>query len=151
MEPNCKNTSLRVEKLDEIVKSSICQLQLEPERFKQTQKVPSQNNGIQNKLDELISKRKKLIDLFLLDSFPVSELQNRVDSINSEIEKLEQLLIEPSCETPKLSLEEAKEKISHAEDIFSHGSFEEQSSLIHSLVDKIIIHNDSVDIHWTFE
>ena len=149
MDPNCKNISVADYKLDKVVIDQILQLQLEPD---QIDEIPDQIDDtliIREKIEDLEAKRKKLMDLYLIDAFSIDELQEKVDQINAEIDALEDELVFES--KPLITIEDAKKKISNASEIFETGSFEEKSAIIHYLIDQIFVYDDHLEIHWNFE
>lgn len=149
MDPTCKNISIPDYKLDQMIIDQILQLELDPD---QIDLIPDQTDNsavIKKKIKELKEQRSKLIDLFMIKSIPMDEIQSRVDDIQSQIDVLDEELI---CESePLMSINEAKEKISMASEIFSEGSFDEKSAIIHSLIDQIFVYDDHIEIHWNFE
>lgn len=149
MDPECKNISIRDDKLDQLVIDQILQLELEPDQIDGIPDPRDDSAVVKDQIKALENKRSKLIDLYMIDSFPIEEIQKRVDGVNKEIESLEdQLMVK---DEPLISIADAKEKISNASEIFQSGSFDEKSAIIHYLIDQIFIYDDHIEIHWNFE
>lgn len=149
MDPDCKNINIRQDRLDQMIIDQICQLQLKPEQVDDIPEYIDESETIKKRIKELENQKNKLIDLYMLNTFSLDELQDRSSKIDAELEALEaELLVDYE---PEISIEEAKLKLNFAREIFENGSFEEQSALIRELIEQVIIYDDKLEIHWTFE
>lgn len=149
IDPNCKNISIREDRLDNMIIDQICQLQLKPDLIEEIPETKINKDGIEKKIAELKKKREKLIDLYLLDTIPMEQIQSRMDDLSHQIEALVEEK-EATCE-PLLSINEAKEIVSSARNVFDNGTFEEKVALIRALIEQIFIFDDRIEIHWNFE
>lgn len=149
IDPNCKNIAIREEQLDQIIIDEICKLQIYPDKVDEIPDIKPSQELIDKKIAELEAKKKKLIDLYILDQFSIDEIRDRIEDIKDQIKVLEDEKLE--LVSPIITIEEAKEKLINAKEIFESGTFEEKVSLVHALIEQIIIFNDKIEIHWTFE
>ena len=149
IDPDCKNITIREDRLDQMIIDEICKLQIEPDMIEEIPETKINKDAIDKKIEDLKNKRKKLIDLYLLDTFPMEEIQSRLDDINNQIENLEEE--KSTVNEPLITMDEAKELVSNARNIFETGTFEEKVALIRALIEQIFIYDERIEIHWTFE
>ena len=88
-----------------------------------------------------------------MDAFSVSMANGLNESkmkINNLDEKMNQLKNDGPTE-PELTFEEAKDIFSNAESIFKNADIPQQRVLLQSLIKKIVLSGDEVQIYWRFE
>lgn len=149
IDPDCKNVTIREDRLDQMIIDEICKLQIEPDMIEEIPETKINKDGIDKKIVELTNKRKKLIDLYLIDAFPMEEIQSRLDDINNQIEDLERE--KTAVNEPLITMDEAREIVSNARNVFETGSFDDKVALIKALIEQIFVYDDRIEIHWTFE
>ncbi len=153
--PNCKNPSWRMEKLDDLVFSEIKKLAIDPNYIAEIkeQKIDDERPTIINKeIKSLDGQLSKLMDLYAIDSMPVDILQSKIQELNDQKTKLEQELENIMQENESiLSHEETLEIVQSFEDVLKNGDFDEIRSVVGTLIEKIVIgEKDDITIHWKF-
>lgn len=98
---------------------------------------------IDKRLNELERQSEKLLNLYIEDSISKSILDKKLEEINTEIEALQNTQIEDN-KMKLQALELAKEFD------FDNATDYELQNLIHLLVNRIDVDNDSVDIQFNF-
>lgn len=154
-DPNCKNKIYKVELLDNIILEEIKKLSIDSS---QIQKIQTSNlsDGIKQKetlikkeIEKLSSQKSRFMDLYGIGQFTMDELNEKIVPINAQIEKLK---IELNGLNIKHSMSEKEviEIVSNFEDIIKRGKIEEIRLMIASLIDRIEINEDNINIFWRF-
>lgn len=131
----CKNKRWRMEELDEVVLNEVRKLSLRPPPSEPEKKVD--NSAEIAKINTQLSR---LIDLYTLGNYDLETLNKKTDELNRR----------------KLALLETKQKEAHPvmirsfDDIFARGDLQEVRAVLFSLIDKIVVNDDEIDIHWRF-
>lgn len=136
---SCKNKIWKVEELDKLILSEVNKLSFEP--------LPSPEHKIDTKciesqiasIDKQISR---FLDLYGLGKFSVSALEAKIVPLEEKKHLLNLQLEEPV---------DFSTIIESIPEILEHGDFEEVRFIVHSLIDRIIINGEDVEIHWNFD
>lgn len=153
-DPNCKNKNWNIEKLTNIIFDEIRKLSLDPNHFEEvrTDSIQEDKRAILEaeiaKIDEQLSR---VMDLYILENIPIKALEEKTNSLNEQRRKLEQeveSLEEENSE--KLSKEEAGDLIQNFDDIIKRANFEEIRSVLSTLIEKIVLDGENIEIHWRF-
>lgn len=150
---DCKSKGYQRDKLNQIIIEQICKLSTNPDEIRklQTASIPSVSDNsevLKNRLIEIDKQIEKLLDLYQLGNIDVSKISIRIDELNKEKEKLTKELEEQKVPLPPVGVEEALDIMSNAETIFQDGTPEEQQAFVRSLIKKIIIYEDHLEIRW---
>lgn len=151
----CKNPIYRKDILNQIVIDEILKLSIDPslidELSNKNKSMPDNKIEILNKrISEITKQINKLMDLYQYDTFSLNEISSRMDPLKKERDTLEQELEILSSVSPLISVEKAKEIVSSAEQIFSSGDEQRMKVYVNSLINKVIIYADKIEIHWKF-
>ena len=157
-DPNCTSHSRRVEKLDKLVIDEILKLQFDENYLDEIARdVESQDhdinkiNTLNNRIEEIKEQLKRITDMYQLGTLSLEDLKERAEILNEEQHNL---LIElekvENEETKIMSKNKTKDILKNANVILESDDMEAKRMLLHSLIEKIIIHDDHVDIHWNF-
>lgn len=151
----CKNPIYAKDILNQIVIDEILKLALEPTLIDDLSNInksmPDNKMEILNKrISEITKQINKLMDLYQYDTFSLNEISARMDPLKKERDSLEQELEVLSSVSPLISVEKAKEIVSSAEQIFSSGDEQRMKVYVNSLINKVIIYTDKLEIHWKF-
>lgn len=155
-DPNCKNKTYNMIKLDNIIFDQIKKLAAEPNRIQDIRKEnhDDENNKkiqlIQAEIEKLDRKRKRLMELYSEEVYTVDELKAETKPLNEQKEKLAAELETLMSEQSKMSESEAYELVSSFSDILDRGDFKEIRLTIETLIDKIEIDNEDISIFWNF-
>lgn len=152
-DPNCKNKSWNVHKLDAIILNEIAKLELSRD-FVSYNTAPDNSGRIQSIKTALASadkKLEKLVDLYTDDTIPVHVLSERISRLNAEKEALEAELSNlQAVPDPDLSYDQANKILDSFQDIIATGDNDLIRNMVRSLIDSIIIRDEDIEIHWKF-
>lgn len=151
----CPAKGYKKEVLEDIVIGEIKKLTLDPVEIDRlcakSQPNIEDNTAILNKrISELDNQIDKLLDLYQLGNIDISKVSGRLDELNAEKEKLITELNEKKAPIPTLDLAEAHKIIADFEPVFRDGTPEMQQALVRSLIKKIVIHENDIEIYWNF-
>lgn len=155
-DPNCKNKTYRMEKLDKVVLDSISLLASDPrhiEEIKKASLAPSDVDKvslIKKEIEKIDAQRKKLRQLYALNEFTMEELQEDIRPLNDQKQKLITQLNALNAGKSSMTVEEVKKVVSNFRDVLERGVYEEIRLIIDTLVDKVVINEEDIDIHWKF-
>lgn len=153
-DPNCKNKTWRMEKLDGIIFDEIKKLSLDPNYITQlqpTKKKDDRPEAIDKKIAEIEQQLSKLMELYSLDGISLEALQKKINELNTNKLKLSEektrILLEQEQE---LSKDEALKLINSFDSVLESGSMPEIRAILQALIDKIEIDGDDITIYWKF-
>lgn len=153
-DPNCKNKIWRMKELDDLVFSEIKKLSVDPDYIAEikSQKIEDERPEIINKeIKKLDDQLTKLMDLYSIGGMPVEILQDKIHDLNDQKIKLEHELENIKKENAeKLSQEDAFLLVQSFEDILEAGDIDEIRSVIGTLIEKVVVDEDDITIHWNF-
>lgn len=155
-DPNCKNKTYRMEKLDKVVLDAISSLASDPTRIEEIKKAnlaPAEIDKvtlIKKEIDKIDTQRKRLRDLYAINEFTMEELQESIIPLNEQKQKLINELNKLNAAKDSMSIEEVKKIVSNYHDVLKRGIYEEIRLIIDTLVDKVVINEEDIDIHWKF-
>lgn len=149
----CKNKAYRVEVLEGKILEQVKQLALHPDSYtveekkdEKTEKIKLLNERIltiDNQLD-------RLLELYAEGLFDVNKIKAKTDPLHEEKSKL--LLEIKSLQHDKtISRKDAVELACSLDAVISNGDTEEIRSIIHELIDSIVIDGDDIHIYWNFK
>ena len=154
LDPNCKNKSWRVEKLDALIFDEIKKLSIDPDYLKSikgTKKKDIRPKALDRKIREIDQQLSKLIELYSLDGISLDSLQDKINELNTNKLKLQEektrILLEQEEELTK---DEAVKLIKSFGSVLESGSMPEIRALLQALIDKIVIDGEDVTINWKF-
>lgn len=142
VDPDCKNKNYRKEKLESMVLGEIAKFAKAP--MKEVQKTDT-DKPIRDEIRKINRQRMRILDLYATGMFTVEELQNKLQPLMDQKDKLE-----ASLEKKRTSKDEAISLFRSYKDVIEHGTEEDLRILVHSLIDKIEIDGDDIYIHWAF-
>jgi len=151
----CENRNYTRHELDDLVTSAICSLSADTNgvyRIIQKSAPNHENRGdtIKGRISEIDAQISRLIDLYQLGNVNILQLQSRIDALTAEKSKLESDLEPLKVPRPQLPPEEAIRILKNAISVFENGTMEDKQNLIRSLIHKIVVFPDHIDIHWLF-
>lgn len=151
----CKNPNYKMEDLDNIIINEILKLSFEREAI---EKIYNENRAVPEDKIEILNKRikeidkqiSKLMDLYQLDFMPLQDISARIELLQKEKENLTNEIKELTGKEPDITIDEARDILINASDVFKNGSMEEKRMFINSLIKKIIIYESEIKIYWKF-
>ena len=144
--PKCSTPNYNVRILDKLVIDEVLKLAYDDAAIKQLIK-PRKKTDHRKAIKSLDNQKSRLIDLYAVAGIDLEVLQVKLAALNEKITKFKNDNPEP----PELSFEEAKKIFSSAKDIFSQDDIPRQRVVLQSLIKKIVLSGDEVQIYWRFE
>lgn len=152
-EERCKNKNWKTNILEEKILGEIRKLSLDPDSFV-VESIEDENEVkikiIESHILEVENKISRFMDLYSIGGMDFNAVQDKITPLVSEKEKLQITLRNLEVNEDKISKEEAVEIASSLCDILDEGNTDEIQFLIRELIEKIVIDNDKVHIHWKF-
>ena len=158
-DPNCKNKTYRVDVLDELIFNEIRKLELDPELISslrnhsdESEKLEhdSKRQAILSQMNIINRQRRRYLELYGLDTFSPEELQDMIEPLTEQAEKLQEELDRMDKNQPVISDRHAQAIVNGFSDILKRGRYEEIRAVIEALVQKIVIEGDDIEIYWRF-
>ena len=149
---NCKNKIYTQQELDGMVFDAIKSLASDPthihEMIETNKSDYEQEKLLKKEIQKLSSQKSRFMDLYGLGTFSAEEIQAKIVPINEQMQRLEKEL--DKIQTDALSEKEAVKLVQSFEDILETGDRNQIHMLLVSLIDRIVINGDDVEIHWRF-
>lgn len=155
-DPKCRNDRWPVAKLDAIILEQIRQLTLDPAALEAAAhpacEVESEKKRelLQARLDELNGQMEKLLDLCLSGAATTAFVSGRLGRMQAELDALGAELDALDDAEPEQALGAAASVLSNAAVVIDYGSAADKRELVHSLINRIDLDGDKIDIHWSF-
>lgn len=145
--PKCKTPNYNVKVLDAIVIDEVLKLAFDDKAIKAIIK-PRKEVSHKKAIKSLQNQKSRLIDLYAVGGIELEALQIRINEITARIETLKADKPTP----PELSFDEAKIIFNNAKEIFNSTSdIDRQRAILQSLIKKIVLNGNDIEIHWRFE
>lgn len=151
-DPDCKNDNWEIDRLDRLVQQEIRGMISRPDLVDVVAKaatdkheVKADRHAIQKRISEIDRQVSKLIDLYQVGSIPMETITQRINSISAERAQLQKQLDAPDL-TP--SVERFLQAVEDYRSGFDTGDTDSQRMFTASLVERIVIDGQSVDIRW---
>ena len=150
--PDCKNKNWRMEELDEIIFSQIRLLAVDPEAFSDAKPEEQKNRPeiLRAEIEKIDSQINRIMDLYVLGNLPVNVLQSKVEDLTEQKEKLEDETDQIQQAETKLTKQAAADYLKTFGDVLDNGSFQQIREVLTSLIDRIELDGETVEIHWNF-
>ena len=158
---HCEQGHIRVELLDAMVDWEVRNLVFEQDYFdkllrkralKETPKsINIEPKIIQDKIDDIDKQISKLMELYKIDKIPAAMLGAEIDKLHTEkISLQENLKTLPEPVESDLNIDEIRELLKNAADVWDMADLEQKRFLLSALIRKITVYNDRIDIDWAF-
>lgn len=155
IDPSCKNKIWNMDELDNKIFNEIRKLVLNPEVVDELKRnhVPDDNSKqieiLTAKIKELDEQADRLIDLYSLGKIDSKKIEIRTETISKEKYKLQSELNSLVVEDV-LDKEEAIEIAASLDEALNNANISEVRYIVGELIDKIVLDNDDIAIHWKF-
>lgn len=159
VDPNCTNKTWKRDDVDNLVINEILKLQFDKDYLKELMSKNKDSDdteekiaAIKTRINELATQLDKVMDMYQLGAISLDKIAERVNKLTDEKEKLEAELydLENSSDNKKTDLVEINDTLSNAKLILDSDDMHAKRMLVQSLIERIIIYNDHIDIHWNF-
>lgn len=146
MDPNCKNKNWRVDKLDKLIYDKINQIKLDEKQIKKRANLKEIKIDYTDKIKDIDKQIERLMDLYQQGTIPTSIISERIEGLYKEKKSLENIEA-PQEET---NLVDVKYTLDNFDIVWDHGTMEEKKRIVSTLINKIIIHDNDIEIEWAF-
>lgn len=158
VDPDCKNKVYLTDELEEIVFNEIRKLATDPEYLEKIrEKIRGEREAdesiqiIKKEIDALTSQISKFMDLYSINRLTLQEVDDKITPLSEKRDKLEtdlRILTKPGEDA--LAPEEVEELVDSFGDILDRGELAEIRLTLTTLIKKIVITGDKVEIFWNF-
>lgn len=155
-DPNCKNKSYRIEKLDELIFNEIRKLAIDPEYLKVIRtdsdklQINQKISGIEAEIKSINAQLSRFMDLYGLGKYDMDELDAKTKPLAERKLKLQKELSRLQEESTHKTDKEVLKMVESFDEALKNGSLQDRRAIIQALIDKIEIDNDNITIHWNF-
>ena len=151
----CKNKNYKESQLNEIILNEIKKLEADPEFIYNIQ---SENRSeekekltiLENELKKIDSQRQRFMSLYGLGEFSAEELQEYIKPLTEQKQALHAEIDSLNIKESEIRAKDAVEVVKNFSDIVARGNFEEIRLVLETLISKIVIDNDDIEIYWKF-
>lgn len=155
IDPTCKNKTYFIDDLDKIVTDEIFNLHSDKNYFneivnKNKNNEPNKKEILIKRLDILDKELAKIMDLYQLGTIPIELISERAENISAERNSLQAEINSSSVPKEKMSKSEVINTAKIFVQVLEKGTLREKRVLIRSLIDKIVLKDNEVIIHWSF-
>lgn len=142
------------EELDNIIINEIKKLAVDQKYLKsiiQEDAAPVLNESelCQDRLTELDKQTDKLLNLYQIGAVDLPQIQDRLTALKQERNSLLQTLDKVSAEMP-LNVQQVQNYATAFQEALENEDYDQINNIIRLLIDKIVVLNENIEIHWTF-
>ena len=155
-DPNCKNKFYRIEDLDNIVFNEIKKLAIDPEYINQVKKEHEKLDDVQKihaieeKIKSINAQISRFMDLYGLGNYTIDELDQKTKPLQEQRNKLKKEMEKLQSDSKRITEPEVIKLVQSFEEALDHGTLEDRRTIIEQLIEKIVINDDEITIHWNF-
>ncbi|MBO5970020.1 MAG: recombinase family protein [Clostridia bacterium] len=143
-DPNCQNRGWKVEELTDIVLGEIKKLHLDPVEVP----VHADNNAaIDAEIAKIDKQQARLIELYAIGSIPIDKVSAKSQELN---DRKTRLIAERALKKKKPTKAELLQSVGSFSEILDNGSFDDVRNIVTTLIEKIVLDGDNIEIHWNF-
>lgn len=154
-DPNCKNKNWKGQELEQRIEEKVRELLASPEMAidiatnKPKPVPPTRNTDINRRIHDIDKQISKLMELYQQDDIPPELLGGKINKLYNERTALQSTLT-PEVEPETMPFDLVKELISDAAQIWDFADEAQKRRIMQSLVSRIILTDDDVEIEWAF-
>ena len=145
IKPKCKTPNYNVKKLDGMICDQIMQLSFDENAIKALIK-PRKQVDHRKAIKSLKAQKSRLVDLYAVGGIDLNELTIKIDALTARINALQ--ADKPT--DPELSFADAKRIVADAGAIIAGDDMDVKRAFVSSLIQKIVLTGDQIEIHWRF-
>ena len=90
------------------------------------------------------------MDLYGIGKYTVAELDEKTSPLQDQRSKLNLELERLKKDSKRITEEDAIKLVESFEEVIETGSIQDRRTIIEQLINKIIINDDEITIHWNF-
>ena len=145
---SCDNKNWNRDELDSLVFGEIAKLKFDP-AWEMKPVDTNRVDTLQKEIRKVETELSRLIDLYAVDNMPVDILEKRIKSAQEKKDNLTLQVQALQKETP-LTGERVKSEVSNFADILKTNDLHEIRAVVADLIEKIVIYDNDIEIHWRF-
>lgn len=153
VDPDCDAKFIKIDELDEMVFNEIRKLKLEVKEKGLRKTKPSKDSKereiLEKRIKEIDAQESRLLDLYATGKYTFEMLDEKTTKLNDEREKLTAQLTALSAPN-RTNEKEMVKCINSFDDVLKRGNMDEIRGILFALIDKIVVLNGDVTIHWKF-
>lgn len=153
VDPDCDAKFIKIDELDEMVFNEIRKLKLEIKEKGLRKTKPSKDSKereiIEKRIKEIDTQESRLLDLYATGKYTFEMLDEKTTKLNDEREKLTAQLTALSAPN-RTNEKEMVKCINSFDDVLKRGKMDEIRGILFALIEKIVVLNGDVTIHWKF-
>ena len=92
-----------------------------------------------------------MIDLYQVSNIDFKLINEKIEKLSEEKYSIENEIDDLSEQESKIDINEVKKLLITIPDILDNGNFEQIKSIVHSLIESIVIYEDAIKITWKFQ
>ena len=156
-DPNCKNKTWRMDALDELVFNEIKKLSFNKDYIAEIRNDKRNNiddkeriETIEKEIENINDQVSRFMDLYVIRKISIDAVTKKIEPLEEQKEKLTEELEKLKNEAYDLTEAQTLELVESFGESLDKKDFAETRAIIESLIDKIIIDDEKVFIHWKF-
>lgn len=155
-DPNCTNRgkNFKSEDLDELILNEIRKLALDQNAFHAAASAgPEQSEDtaiLHERMASIDRQIDRLLNLYQNGILELDEISERINELKAQRNEVSDALDELQAQAHALSKSDAWDMIVSLDDVIDRGNKTELYTLVHALIDKIVVYKTDVTIYWSF-
>lgn len=103
----------------------------------------------EERLAEIDKQTNRLLNLFQIGTVEISQIESRLADLKKERDALK-MNIKKAAPVVNMDMEKIQSNARALQDALDSGDMQVVHDIIHLLIDKIVVLNEDIEIHWTF-
>ena len=155
-DPACKNKYYHINELDDLIFNEIKKLSIDPEYMKAVKKEAEKADDIQKihaiekQIKTINAQLSRFMDLYGLGRYDLDELDEKTKPLTEQRIKLKRELNKLQENSKRITEEQVMHLVESFDEVLEKGTLHDKKTIIEQLIDRIIIDNDQITIHWNF-
>lgn len=152
-DPNCRNKTYRDHVLEKMVFGEVFKLKTDPEYIDKIHTSVDESEKkklVENNIEYIRKQISNLMDLYSIGSIPMEEIKAKIEPLNVERSKLESTLESINQNTFKKEKQEVFNMVDEFKAALDENNSFMVNVMLNELIEKIIIDDGDVLIHWNF-
>lgn len=155
-DPNCTNRGrhFAVSELDNLILDEIRKLSLDQSVFNAAASADAESPDdmlvLQERLASIDRQMERVLNLYQSGVMELNEISGRMNDLKEQRAEVGNMIEELETEQPALSKSEAWSMVCSLDDVINGGDADALFTLVHTLIEKIVIYKGEVTIHWAF-
>ena len=150
---NCKNKTYRDRDLEKIVLDEVFKLKSDPEYISKIHKSVDESEKtrlIEKQIDGIRKQISNLMDLYSLGTINMNDIKEKIEPLNEKRTALEGTLEKLQSNTFRKPKEEIYNMVDELQTAIEENDSYTINIMLNELIEKIIIDNEDIIIHWNF-